>query len=646
MRRRFSILLMALIGISAFAFDPGTRIAWVYSMRSFVNQGVYARVKLLSNREMALVYNTGDILYIRKKSVSDKSWGNPIQVSVDNTGKYNYTNAELSELSDGRLIYVWNARPKEEGEYPYKIMMKFSDDCGDTWYGEQDIYVAGVTKREGCWEPVCLEMPSGELQVYFANEYGVADNNQNITLLRSIDQGKTWGDETVVCFRDRYRDGMPVPVLLQEQGGIAVAIEDNGIDGTFKPAIIYSTLENNWADGPVGGSSENRWEALRSDCKLSANIYAGAPYLIQLENGETVLSVQSGEGRDEPNTQNSALMQVYVGDKECRNFARKSTPFQFSDSQVSVLWNSLCAVDSTTLLAVSSISGLSSQNGIWTATGRLFNSMEIENCEGRAERYGNFSPLYLGAEGYAHLQVKSAWDNSNLYLLFDVFDPVQTLAEEGEPMWQSDGVEVYIDPLNKNTGTIASGMFKLLCDYSGQSVYHKSVAGVWQEEENDIVCKSSLTQTGYTLEMIIPWSNLGGRPETDFGIHIKLHNNDNNKKFVHENLSGGNGDKPNTWLPCVLKGQPTSMISFVKQNSPVCIWVASGAGGERAIQYEINGPVNSPRLYIYAMDGRLYSSHSLESASGTLPLSVPDEIVLLKLVDNNKVLDSQKILLK
>ena len=152
MRRRFSILLMALIGISAFAFDPGTRIAWVYSMRSFVNQGVYARVKLLSNREMALVYNTGDILYIRKKSVSDKSWGNPIQVSVDNTGKYNYTNAELSELSDGRLIYVWNARPKEEGEYPYKIMMKFSDDCGDTWYGEQDIYVAGVTKREGCWE--------------------------------------------------------------------------------------------------------------------------------------------------------------------------------------------------------------------------------------------------------------------------------------------------------------------------------------------------------------------------------------------------------------------------------------------------------------------------------------------------------------
>ncbi len=648
MKRKISLLLLSLFCISVFAFEPGTRIAWVYSMRSFVNQGVYARVKLLSNREMALVYNTGDVLYIKKKDINEKSWGNPVQVSTDNTGKYNYTNAELTELSDGKLVYVWNARPKEEGVNPYKIMMKLSDDGGETWYGEQDLYVAGTSNREGCWEPICLELPSGELQVYFANEYNVKNNDQNITMLRSFDRGESWGDETVVSYRDRYRDGMPVPILLQQDKGIAMAIEDNGIDGTFKPAIIYSTLENNWNNGYVDAGSGNRWEALRSDCKLGSNIYAGAPYLMQLANGETVLSIQSGEGRLESNTQNNALMQVYVGDEECRNFARKSTPFNFSDSGVSVLWNSLCEIDSTTVMAVSSISGLSSQNGIWTATGKLFDSMPIECCIGRAERYGDFSPLYIGSEGYVNLQVKSSWDDANLYLYFEVFDPVKTEAEEGEPLWQSDGVEVYMDPQNINTSTISSGAFKLLSNYKGEHIYHKSVSGVWQEEDNDIQCLSTTSTTGYTLEMIIPWDNLGGFPTGDFGIHIKLHNNDNNKKFVHENLSGGNCDKPNTWLPCIL-GERTSGIeqAVAREETMFRVWPTLLSRDCGILNYEINETINAPRINMYGVNGQRLASYMLASAQGAITIPAFDEMAVLELVDDNhKIIGTQKILLK
>lgn len=642
MKKKVLFLLFTIISIVVNAFDIGTRIAWVYNMRSFVTQGVYARVKLLSDNSMALVYNKGDILYIRKKSMDDKSWGNPIQVSFDNMGIYNYTNAELIELSDGRLIYVWNARPKIENKYPYKIMMKISEDKGETWSREKDIYIAGNTKRDGCWEPVCLELPSGEVQIYFANEYKVEDNFQNITMLRSFDKGSTWGDETIICYRDKYRDGMPVPILLDD--GIAVAIEDNGISGPFKPAIVYTDLQNNWENGYIDGNSENRWEALRDDCKLEKTIYAGAPYLIKLDNGEMVLSVQSGEGRQEANTQNHALMQVYIGNEKCRNFARKSTPFNFIDSNPSVLWNSLCKIDSATIMAVSSISGLNSQNGIWTATGKLFDLLEVEDCRNKNNKYGDFSSLFIGAEGYANLRVKSSWDDNNLYLLFNVFDPIRTLAEDNSPLWMSDGVEVYIDPNNNNTETISSGVFKLLSNYKGKYVFHKSFNGVWQEVESQIKCISEENSTGYTLEMIIPWSEFDGVPEGNFGIHIKLHNNDNNKKFIHENLSGGNCDKPNTWLPCILKNRMSSLVEGRNNESePIYVWPTLLSLDNNILNYKIKENMK-PEISIYDNNGNLYYSKKILSEVGTLNLPYKKGLLLLQLKQNGLVLSTKKVI--
>ena len=97
---------------------------------------------------------------------------------------------------------------------------------------------------------------------------------------------------------------------------------------------------------------------------LSPNVYAGAPYICQMPNGSTILSVQSDEGgRSQPQ------MVVYLGDSKARNFSNKSVPFQVAPN-IPCLWNSLFVKDSSTATAVSgtTIRGI---QGVWSIDGRF-----------------------------------------------------------------------------------------------------------------------------------------------------------------------------------------------------------------------------------------------------------------------------------
>jgi hypothetical protein len=213
-----------------------------------------------------------------------------------------------------------------------------------------------------------MELPWGELHLYFANEKPYPDSTeQEITLMRSFDNGETWDAPERVSFRARRRDGMPVPVFLQDGKGIALAIEDNGLAGAFKPVIVHTRVEDNWLSGAVTGDSERRWSALETP--LDPAYYAGAPYLRQFPTGETVLSFQSGEGRERGDTLTYSRMAVYIGDSEARNFTSRSFPFDVPQN-ASGLWNSLFIKNGDTVTAVSGtvVDGV---RGIWAIDGRL-----------------------------------------------------------------------------------------------------------------------------------------------------------------------------------------------------------------------------------------------------------------------------------
>ena len=361
------IVLLLLAATLASCSTIQTTIKWDEESCNVVGRGVYARIKSVGNRH-AIVYDVGRTAIIRFSDDKCVSWSEPIEVAK--AENYSYTNCELLQLKSGKLIYTWNARPLRDTGLPYKIMYAISEDGGRSWSEARDLYTAGTEPRSGCWEPIALQLPSGELQIYFANEAPYTHSSeQEISLMRSFDEGKNWGNAEKISFRAGARDGMAVPIYLPHSDEIAVAIEDNGIRGKFKPVIVRTM--NNWRDGFVAGNDLRREEALAKRCQVGDEVYAGAPYLIRLGDRHTLLSIQSTEGRKGSNHK-FANMQVYVGDKNARNFRNRSTPLPGLNENGSALWNSLIQIDSTTVMAVMSVVGMErGKNGIWTVKGKI-----------------------------------------------------------------------------------------------------------------------------------------------------------------------------------------------------------------------------------------------------------------------------------
>lgn len=102
------------------------------------------------------------------------------------------------------------------GSCGYARMIQLQDRSLITVYeasgtGERTLCQAGHEFANGCWEPSAVLLPSGEIQLFFANEgpYTHSDE-QEISLLRSYDNGYSWSHHPeTVSFRSGRRDGMP-----------------------------------------------------------------------------------------------------------------------------------------------------------------------------------------------------------------------------------------------------------------------------------------------------------------------------------------------------------------------------------------------------------------------------------------------------
>lgn len=224
------------------------------------------------------------------------SWSDEKLITTSHNN-INIANPEILELADGSLILAYNLRPRPgaDGFYDpskkFSICIKRSRDKGNTWQDEQLLYEAGSDFKNGCWEPSMLQLPSGEIRSYFANEgIYLQSDEQNISMLSSVDNGVTWTKEPeIVSFARGFRDGMPVPVYDKQQHKILLAIEDNSAEGEFNPSIITLPLQR---DGRVADANSIARTRLLNQ-EISNRVYAGAPYIKEFMNGTLVLSFQS-----------------------------------------------------------------------------------------------------------------------------------------------------------------------------------------------------------------------------------------------------------------------------------------------------------------------------------------------------------------
>src|SRR5260370_19053003 len=259
------------------------RLVWDPATLTLVQSGgVYGRMVRLPNQQILCSYERGRRIYVRSSRDEGHTWEQETPVAAYQFG--GAANPEMLVLQNGWILLSYNERPGD-GIHPFTIMTTLSKDGGATWEGGRLVYEAGINSGTGCWEPAQIQLFSGEIQLYFANEKPYPDTTeQEITMVRSLDNAATWSQPKRISLRPGFRDGIPVPVILAGGKGIVVAIEDNGITGKFKPSIVDASSERN-----------SRWPALH--VQLPDSVYAGAPYLRHFPGGQTVLSVPMGEGQ-------------------------------------------------------------------------------------------------------------------------------------------------------------------------------------------------------------------------------------------------------------------------------------------------------------------------------------------------------------
>ena len=355
-----------LAGAETTTGTPPLTVHWLPETLCLIQRGGgYGRIIRLQDSRLLCAYSRGPQIRVRASQDEGRSWGP--EATVTNYAHGVATNAEVVQLKDGTILVGINGRPKDRA-HPFTIECARSADNGKTWSTAQIVYAGGKTFQTGCWEPAFLELPDGTVQLYFANEAPFPKSHeQEITMVHSADRGMTWSAPKRVTFRAGHRDGMAVPLLLRDRRTLVVSIEDNGLNGSFKPVLCRTALASPWANAPVLGDSPDRWDPL--SVPLARNVYAGAPYICQTAAGHTVLSFQYRKKPTKKRGWDTTFAVVCVGDPEAKKFGELSYPFASKGNPKSI-WNSVFAksTDTVTLVSSATIDGV---GGVWAVDGRI-----------------------------------------------------------------------------------------------------------------------------------------------------------------------------------------------------------------------------------------------------------------------------------
>jgi hypothetical protein len=333
----------------------------------------YGRVSRYNEDTLLLVYHCGkkgdvwgDEIALRRSFNNGRTWVNAKTIVPDSNPQryYGFSTPELLRLHNGWMLLAFTGRGKPDDSTHNNIQVTLSKNGGDTWSKPQIIAIGRS------WEPGITQLPNGQIELFFSTELVSSKKaggrpEQKLMLITSADNGFHWQQPKPVAFAKGKRDGMPVPVVLKNHKGIVASFESVG--NPKSPCFIWSSEKARFKYDSLGTEQNGRRWCGTSD------VWGGAPYLVQLPEGETLIAVQDDGGRkiDRFKGWKKSTMLVLVGNSMAQNFSQKSYPWPNLPVTEGAYFNSLFLKDDSTLVAVSTRNFKDGRSEIWWKQGHI-----------------------------------------------------------------------------------------------------------------------------------------------------------------------------------------------------------------------------------------------------------------------------------
>jgi len=354
---------------------PSIKIVWDKTGKKISHQvyfAEYGRIRRLNGDTLALIYHCGgrgnewDNIVLSKSYNNGISWQAPLMVAKDdNPNYYGFSTPDLLVLKNGWLLVAYTGRGKPDDSTHNNIQVRISKNKGQSWSSPAIVSIGRS------WEPGIVQLPDGEIELFFSTELSSSRKSwgrpeQRVTLMTSKDNGLNWSKGKEIGFMKGGRDGMPIPLVLKNNKGIVVAIES--VHSKKSPYMLWSSLKKKWNYKTLPFEANGRrWFG------AAGKLWAGAPYIIQLPSGETIVSVQDTGGRkiNRYTDWKKNTMLVMTGNSVAKNFTNVTYPWPNLPVSEGAYFNSLFMKNDSTIFAVSTRNFADKHSEIWLKEGHI-----------------------------------------------------------------------------------------------------------------------------------------------------------------------------------------------------------------------------------------------------------------------------------
>lgn len=154
--------------------------------------------------------------------------------------------------------------------------------------------------------------------------------------------------------------------------------------------------------------------------------------------------------------------------------------------------------------------------------------------------------------------VRALWDETALYLSFDVLDGALD-TRPGAEVWESDGVELFLDVAGDGGSLLRSDDVHLIVTVDGRRLVQRGDGAGGAVDASIPLDEARRTRAdGYAVEMRLPWSALGASVQSVREMGLLLANNDrdggSSRQFAFVDASPWQA--PSQWGRLSLEGGP------------------------------------------------------------------------------------------